>query len=50
MLPFPIPEDLSDPRVESASPVSPVLAGGFFTTELPANSLEILKKKKKASK
>ena len=50
VLPFPIPEYLSDPRVESASPVSPLLAGGFFTTELLANSLEMLEKKKKASK
>ena len=29
-LPFPSPGDLPDPGVESASPV---LAGGFFTTE-----------------
>ena len=32
-LPFPPPEDLPNPAIE---PVSPVLAGGFFTTELPA--------------
>ena len=31
-LPFPSPEDLSSAGVE---PVSPTLAGGFFTTELP---------------
>ena len=29
-LPFPIPGDLPDSRVETASPA---LAGGFFTTE-----------------
>ena len=31
-LPFPPPEDPPDPRVK---PESPVLAGGFFTTEPP---------------
>ena len=31
-LPFPSPGDLSDPGIE---PVSPALAGGFITTELP---------------
>ena len=31
-LPFPIPGDLPDTGIESASPVSPALAGGFFTT------------------
>ena len=31
-LPFPSPGDLSDPGTE---PTSPVLAGGFFTTEPP---------------
>ena len=31
-LPFPPPGDLLDPKIE---PVSPALAGGFFTTELP---------------
>ena len=31
-LPFPSPGDLPDPGIE---PVSPVLTGGFFTTELP---------------
>ena len=31
-LPFPSPEDLPKPRIESASPVS---AGGFFTAEPP---------------
>ena len=37
-LPFLLPGDLPDPRMESASPVTPVLAGGFFTTEPPGNS------------
>ena len=32
-LPFPPPGDLSDPGIEPASPVSPALAGGFFTNE-----------------
>ena len=32
-LPIPIPGDLPDPGTESASLVSPALAGGFFTTE-----------------
>ena len=31
--PFPSPGDLSDPGVEAVFPVSPALAGGFFTTE-----------------
>ena len=31
-LPFPSPGDLPDPGIE---PVSPALAGGFFTTEAP---------------
>ena len=31
-LPFPSPGDLPDPGIESASPVSSALAGGFFTT------------------
>ena len=34
-LPFPPQEDLPDPRLEPAFPASPVLAGGFFTTESP---------------
>ena len=33
-LPFPSPGDLPDPGIEPTSPVSPVLAGEFFTTEL----------------
>ena len=31
-LPFPPPGDLPDPKIE---PVSPALAGGFFTTDPP---------------
>ena len=34
-LPFPPPEDLSDPGVEPASPVVPVFTGIFFTTKPP---------------
>ena len=32
-LPFPLPEDLSDPGIKPKSLVSPALTGGFFTTE-----------------
>ena len=31
-LPFPLLGDLIDPGIESTSPASPTLAGGFFTT------------------
>ena len=41
-LPFPPPGDLPNPRIESASPVAPKLAGGFFTTEPPIMLLAIL--------
>ena len=34
-LPFPLPGDLSGPEIEPTSPVSPALAGRFFTTEPP---------------
>ena len=37
-LPFPPPEDLPDPGTEPASLLSPPLAGGFFTTELPGKA------------
>ena len=33
-LPFPTPEDLSDPGIKPESPTSLALAGGFFTTAL----------------
>ena len=36
-LPFPPPGDLPDPGIESRSPVSPALAGGFFTTDPPGD-------------
>ena len=32
-LPFPLPGDLPNPRIEPESPVSSSLADGFFTTE-----------------
>ena len=32
LLPFPPPGDLPDPGIEPTSPVSPALAGEFFTT------------------
>ena len=35
-LPFPSPEDLSDPGTE---PASPALADRFFTTELPGKPI-----------
>ena len=43
-LPFLPPRDLPDPGVEPASPVSPSLAGGFFTAEPPGKvvSLQLL--------
>ena len=34
-LPFPPPEDLPDPGIETVSFTSPVLAGRFFITEPP---------------
>ena len=33
--PFPSLGDLPDPGIEPASPESPALVGGFFTTEPP---------------
>ena len=33
-LPFPVPGDLPDPGIETASLTSPALAGGFFTTSV----------------
>ena len=38
-LPFPPPEELPDPGIKPASPVSPALAGGIFTTELPGKPI-----------
>ena len=40
-VPFPTPGDLPDPAIEPASPASPALAGGFFTTVPPGKLLEI---------
>ena len=37
-LPFPPPGDLPDPRID---PVSPALAGRFFTTEPPGKFINI---------
>ena len=37
-LPFPPPGDLPDPGIKPASPESPTLAAGFFTTELPGKA------------
>ena len=34
-LPYPTPGDLPKLGIEAASPVSPALAGGFFTTGPP---------------
>ena len=36
-LPFPSPRDLPDPGIE---PMSPALAGRFFTTEIPGKESE----------
>ena len=38
-LPFPPRGDLPDPGIEAVLPVSPALAGGFFTTEPPGKPL-----------
>ena len=40
-LPFPPPGDLLDPGIQPKSPVSPVLAGGFFTTAPPRKPLKL---------
>ena len=40
-LPFPPSGDLPNPGIEPASPLSPVLAGRFFTTEPPGKSLKV---------
>ena len=39
-LPFPPPGDLPDPGIEAGSPLSPALAGGFFTIMPPRKPLE----------
>ena len=40
-LPFPSPGDLPDPGIEPASLLSPILAGGFFTTSTTWKALLI---------
>ena len=42
-LPFPTPGDLPDPGIEPTSLVSPVLAGGFFTTSASWEALNAVK-------
>ena len=37
--PIPPPGDLFNPGIKPASPVSPALAGGIFTTELPGKPI-----------
>ena len=44
-LPFSIPGDLPDPGIEAASPVSPALATGFFTTAPPGMPTHMFKAK-----
>ena len=48
-LPFPSPGDLPKPGIKLVSPVSPALAGGFFTTSSTWKALfnEDYQKKKK---
>ena len=43
-LPFSLAGDIPDPRIK---PVSPALAGGFFTTDSPGKLYHIYRKKKK---
>ena len=38
-LPFPPPVDLPDPGIKPMCPVSPALAGGFFTIEPPGKPI-----------
>ena len=38
---FFLPGNLPDPEIEPASPVSPLLAGRLFTTELPGRPFYI---------
>ena len=38
-LPFPPPGDLPNPGIKRMSPVSPVLAGGFFTIQPPGKAM-----------
>ena len=43
-LPSPLSRDLPDPGLEPASPMSPALAGEFFTTSATGEALETSKK------
>jgi len=38
-LPFPVQEELPNPGIRPMTPVSPELAGGFFTTEPPGKPI-----------
>ena len=40
--PFPSPGDLPMPGIEHMSPASPILAGGFFNTDLPGKPLMVV--------
>ena len=44
-LPFPSPGHLLDPGIEPETPVSPALAGGFFTTAPPGKPPDLLEMK-----
>ena len=41
LLPFPPPGDLPDPGIEPTSPVSPALAGEFFTTSATWEAVKV---------
>ena len=43
-LPFPSPGDLLDSGIKSTSPVSPALAGRYFTTEPPGKPTMVINK------
>ena len=49
-LPFLSPGDLPNPGIELVSLVSPALAGGFSTTELPGKSLREASKNQPAKR
>ena len=40
-LPFPLPGDLPDPGIKPESPMSPALAGRFFTNEPPGKPIGV---------
>ena len=41
-LSFPSPGNLSDPGIKPSSPASPALAGGFFTTASPLDTIILM--------